>query len=319
MLELRHADAAMLSARVAALLTLPPRLWAGNAVVGRLLVGSVPPMALNALRWWIALALMLPLGWRVLRTPAPIMARAGHLALLSLLGVGSYNALQYLAVQTSSPINTTLIAASASVWMLVLGAVVWREPPRRGEAAGALLSLAGVAVVVGRGSLDTLLAVRFVAGDLYMLLAALLWAGYSWMLARPPASMRGAARPPWDWAEFLLVQVAFGCVWASLMAAGEQALQPAPIDWSFGVVLALLYVAIGPSLLAYRCWAIGVAAAGPAMAAFFSNLTPVFAALLSAAVLGDAPQAYHGVAFALIVAGIVVSSRQAATSHGSRG
>ena len=74
--------------------------------------------------------------------------------------------------------------------------------------------------------------------------------------------------------------------------------------------MALVFVAVGPSLIAYRCWAQGVAEAGPAVAAFFNNLTPVFAALLSAALLGDAPQGYHAVAFALIVAGIWVSARR---------
>jgi drug/metabolite transporter (DMT)-like permease len=75
-------------------------------------------------------------------------------------------------------------------------------------------------------------------------------------------------------------------------------------------VAALLYVAIGPSVIAYRCWGLGVVRAGPALAAFFANLTPVFAAMLSAALLGEAPRWYHAAAFALIVGGIVVSSRR---------
>ena len=69
--------------------------------------------------------------------------------------------------------------------------------------------------------------------------------------------------------------------------------------------------AVGPSLVAYRLWGLGVAAAGPAVAAFFGNLTPLFAALLSAALLGEWPRPFHGLAFALIGAGILVSSRQA--------
>ena len=69
-------------------------------------------------------------------------------------------------------------------------------------------------------------------------------------------------------------------------------------------------IAIGPSLIAYRCWGIGVAAVGPAIAAFFGNLTPVFAAVMSAALLGEPPSWFHGAAFALIVLGIVVSSRR---------
>ncbi len=53
-----------------------------------------------------------------------------------------------------------------------------------------------------------------------------------------------------------------------------------------------------------------MAAVGPPSAGIFANLTPLFAALLSTALLGEAPHGYHAVAFALIVAGILVSSRR---------
>ena len=296
--------------RLALLMSMPPLMWAGNAVVGRTLVGSVGPMTLNALRWWIALVLLLPLGWRVLRRPHDIAARWKHLALLGLLGVGSYNALQYLALQTSTPINVTLIASSSPVWVLLFGALFYGEKVGALQWAGAVLSLSGVGLALSRGSVDALLQIRFVAGDLYVLLAIALWAPYSWQLARPPPAMRGAARPAWNWAEFLLAQVVFGALWASLAAAAEAQLAPMPIAWSAGLVAALLYIAVGPSLIAYRCWGLGVADAGPAAAAFFSNLTPVFAALLSAGLLGELAQWYHAVAFGLIVAGIMVSSRR---------
>jgi drug/metabolite transporter (DMT)-like permease len=69
-------------------------------------------------------------------------------------------------------------------------------------------------------------------------------------------------------------------------------------------------VAVGPSLLAYRCWGAGVARVGPAIAAFFSNLTPLFAALMSATLLGEPPRLYHAVGFVLIVGGILVSARR---------
>jgi drug/metabolite transporter (DMT)-like permease len=73
---------------------------------------------------------------------------------------------------------------------------------------------------------------------------------------------------------------------------------------------AVVFLAIGPSVLAYRCWGLGVAAVGPALAGFFANLTPLFTALLSALLLGQPPQPYHAAAFALIVGGIVASSRR---------
>jgi drug/metabolite transporter (DMT)-like permease len=305
-----------LTPKVAALLLVPPLLWAGNALVGRLLADSVPPLLLNAMRWWAALLLLLPLGWRAIGTRerrAQIGQRWRPLAALGLLGVGAYNALQYLALTTSTPINVTLIASSAPVWMLLLGALFYGERPRAAQIGGALLSLAGVLLVLVRGDLAQLGALRLVAGDLWMLLAALSWAFYSWQLARPPAALRGTERPDWNWAEFILVQALFGLVWASAAALGETALAPSAaqaVSWSPMLAAALVFLAVGPSVLAYRCWGLGVAAVGPAMAGFFSNLTPLFTALMSAALLGQPPQAYHAAAFALIVAGIALSNRR---------
>jgi len=314
MLEVRRADAVgraamtRLAARTALLMTLPPLLWAGNAVVGRLLVGSVPPLTLNFLRWLLAALLLLPFGWRVLVRPQAVAARWPHLLLLGLLGVSTYNAMQYLALVTTTPINVTLIAASGPVWMLAVGALFHAERLQRRQIAGAALSLAGVLVVIARGDPAALARVQFVAGDLYVLVAIIAWAFYSWMLARPPASMRAGERPPWNWAEFLLVQVLFGLLGAGAAAGAEVAHGAAAVAWNGWVVAALLYVALGPSVIAYRCWGLGIAAGGPALAAFFANLTPVFAALLSAALLGESPTWFHALAFGLIVAGIVVSS-----------
>ena len=297
--------------RVVVMLTLPPMLWAGNAVVGRLMVGSVPPLALNALRWALAFVLLLPLAWRLWREPGVLLSRWRYLAPLSLVGVGSYNALQYMAVATSTPINVTLIAASSPLFMLAFGALFFGEHPTRRQGAGAALSLLGVALVLSHGHPSTLLQLRLVPGDLLMLLATALWAVYSWMLARPPASMRGEDRPAWSGAELLLAQVTYGTLWAGAGAGVEFALTGQPVRWSSAVFAALAYVAIGPSVVAYFCWGAGVTAVGPAIAAFFANLTPVFAALLSAALLGEGPQWFHVAAFASIAAGIVVTSRPA--------
>ena len=49
---------------------------------------------------------------------------------------------------------------------------------------------------------------------------------------------------------------------------------------------------------------------GPQLAGFFANLTPLFAALMSTYFLNEAPRLYHLLAFALIVGGIVVSSKR---------
>jgi drug/metabolite transporter (DMT)-like permease len=308
---------ARLTPQLALLMTLPPLLWAGNAVVGRLMVGRMPPLALNALRWAIAAALLAPLAGAAWRERARIADAWAYLLALGVLGVGSFNALQYLALETSTPLNVTLINASMPVWMLAVGALVWRQRPARRQLAGAALSLTGVALVVARGAWSALADVRFVVGDAYMLAAVIGWAGYSWLLVRPPPALFASRVPRpqlgLDWAAFLFAQALFGVAAAGAAAGIEAATVPhPPIDWRSGAVwAALAYVAIGPSIVAYRCWGLGVAQAGPTLAAFFSNLSPLFAALLSALLLGQWPQPYHAAAFALIVAGIVVSTPRA--------
>ena len=119
-----------LTPRLTLMLSVPPLLWAGNAVVGRLAIASISPLWLNASRWAIALLLLLPLGWRVFAGTqrwAELRARWPHLMLLGLTGVGAYNALQYMALRTSTPLNVTLIAASSPVWVMVIGAVFYRD------------------------------------------------------------------------------------------------------------------------------------------------------------------------------------------------
>lgn len=285
-------------------LSLATLLWAGNAIAGRVLVGSVAPITLSAVRWGLAALLLLPLGWRILKPSSALWQNKSRFLVLGLLGVGSYNVLLYLALQTSTAINVTLIGASMPIWMLLIGAAFYQVRPTLLQLLGAVVSLVGVTVVLTRGEPASLLSMEVVMGDLLIMLATILWAFYSWMISRPGES----TERQWPWAEFLMAQVLIGFLWTMLFEGAEIATGHAFIDLNYWTGALILFVAIGPSLIAYRCWGLGVNGAGPTVAAFFANLIPLFTALLSAAILGDPPQLFHGLAFVLIVVGILVSS-----------
>ncbi len=289
------------------LLTIPPLLWSGNAVVGRMVAPLVSPMALNLLRWTLALVLLLVLAAPVLRRDSPLWSQWRRFLTLSLFSIGGYNALLYLALNTSTPINVTLVGASTPVWMLLIGRIFFHVPVSHRQVAGATLSIAGVLLVLSRGQWELLLGLRLVTGDLYILLASMAWAYYSWMLVHPTP---GAAPLRANWAGHLLGQVVFGLGWSALFAGAEWTLGATRFEWSWPLAAALVFIAIGPAVIAYGAWGAGVARAGPAMAGFFINLTPLFTAVLSSAFLGETPQAFHALAFVLIVSGIVLSSRR---------
>ncbi|WP_138516420.1 DMT family transporter [Rhodoferax bucti] len=296
-----------LTPTAALLLVIPPLMWSGNAVVGRLVAPLISPMTLNLLRWAIAFLILLPLASRVLRPDSGLWQQWKRFALLSLFSIGGYNALLYLALNTSTAINVTLVGASTPVWMLLIGRVLFKVPVSRRQMLGAVLSIAGVLLVLGRGDWQVISHLRLVPGDVYVLLASIAWATYSWLLAHPtPESAAIRA----NWSTFLLGQIVFGLGWSLAFTSGEWLLTPAHIDWSAWLLAALAFIAVGPAVIAYGAWGAGVSRAGPAVAGFFINLTPLFTAVLSSIFIGEAPRLYHAAAFVLIVSGIVISSRK---------
>lgn len=285
-------------------LSLATILWAGNAIAGRVLVGSISPITLSTVRWGLAAIMLLPLGWRVLRPSSALWHNKTRFLVLGLLGVGSYNALLYLALQTSTAINVTLIGASMPIWMLLIGAMFYKVKPTLLQLVGAIISLFGVTVVLTRGEPASLVSMEVVLGDLLIMLATILWANYSWMISRPGSSNERQ----WPWADFLMAQVLIGFLWTMLFEGVEIAAGQAFIDLNYWTLGLIAFIAIGPSLVAYRCWGLGVSESGPTVAAFFANLIPLFTALLSAAMLGDPPKLFHGLAFLLIIGGIIISA-----------
>ncbi|NDA17394.1 MAG: DMT family transporter [Burkholderiaceae bacterium] len=284
-------------------LTTAALMWAGNAIVGKILVQSSSPVLLNTIRWGVTALLLLPFAWRVLMPRSPLWTHRKRFLLLSLFGVGSYNVLLYLALQSSTPINVTLIGASMPIWAIVIGAVVYHERAQIRQIAGALISMVGVAVVIVRGDFERLIEIEFVAGDLWMVLATILWGAYSWMLAHPKQSTERS----WPWAEFLFAQVGFGFCWSLVFAQTEYLLGLNYFTWNWQTLAMIGYVIIGPSLIAYRCWGLGVNQAGATVATFFTNLIPVFTAILSTLLLQKPPELFQMFAFVLILCGIYLS------------
>jgi drug/metabolite transporter (DMT)-like permease len=292
-------------------LVAPPLLWASNAILGRLAVAGdhplISPLALNTARWTLALALLVAfvaVMARPDRAQREALRRGWRVhALYGALSVAGYNALQYAALQTSTAINVTLIASGGPLFTLLVGWVFFRARARRWAWIGSALSLLGVLVVLTGGDAANLARFALARGDMLMLVATFVWALYSWLLRRHRPGL-----PP---LLLLTVQAAWGVALSVPIVAIEWWHGDLVFAVSWRTLAVVAWVAIGPSILAYLCWDRGVAHAGPVLPSFFANLTPLLAALMSAALLGEPPHAYHAVAFALIAGGIVLSQRGA--------
>lgn len=281
------------------LLALTMLFWAGNFVVGRWAAGRVPPMTLAWLRWTGAALLILPFAARHLADDWPrLAARAGPMLLLGLTGSGLFNTLQYLALTETTAASASILQAAGPALIALVGFAVYHHRPSPPELVGMIVSLVGVLTIVARGSVTTVSMLALNRGDLIMLAAMVSWAIYTVLLrARPDVH-------PLSFAAAMYVIAAA----VNLPLAGLEHVAGARIEPSLAAWLAIAYTAIFPSLIAYLFFNRGVEIVGATRAGVTMNLVPLFAATLAIVVLGEEPAPYHGVGFALIVAGIWLSA-----------
>ena len=297
----RPTGHAKLTPATLALLMLPPLFWAGNAVVGRAMVGQIAPLALSFWRWAVAFLMILPFTARgIYAARAVILEKWRDLLLLGVAGIGVYNSFQYLALQTSPALNVTLIASSGPVFTLIAGALFFHTPVSRKQTCGAVLSILGVLCVVARGSVEQLLSLRLTAGDGYILFAVAVWSIYTWLLR--------TRRPNIPAAPFLAVQIGIGAIAILPFYVAESVLTGTTITLNSSVVAALAFISLFPSLVAYFCWDRAVARTGAALPPYFVNLTPVFAALMAVVFLGEHIAVFHLIGALLIFAGIMIAN-----------
>jgi drug/metabolite transporter (DMT)-like permease len=222
------------------------------------------------------------------------------IALLGFTGIAAFQTLGYVALTTTTALNTILLLALAPLAIVALSWLALGERVTRVQALGLGISLVGAAVLILHGDPATLAEMRFNAGDLWMLLAVVLWAVYSVLLRRRPAEV-----PP---LALHTMSVAAGTLWM-LPAFGWQATHGSALPSSMAAWMAVGFIAVFSSALAHALWVRGVATIGPNRAGVFIHLIPVFGAVLAITFLDEELAAYHAAGAALALCGIVLTSR----------
>jgi drug/metabolite transporter (DMT)-like permease len=284
------------------LLSITALCWAGNAIVGRLAAGHIAPVTLSFLRWSFAFLIILPFAWtHLVRDWAAIRSRLGIMILLSISGIGAFNTLQYWALEHTQALNTLLLQSAGPLVVAVWSLLLLGVRLTLAQAAGVLLSMAGVLVILLHGDLTTLSKIDFNIGDLIFLIALAIFGIYSVLSLKRP-DIHGLS----------FVAFTFGAGAACLIPLfiWELFVRP-PMQIDTANLLTLAYVALFPSTIAYLCFNRGVQLIGANRAAPFFHVVPVFGTIMSIVFLGEHPQAFHFIGFALVLTGVFVASRKA--------
>ena len=284
------------------LLSLTSLFWAGNIVLGRYAAGHVPPMTLSCIRWTGAFLMLLPFAWRHLQTDWPTLrARLPLMLVLSATGFAINNALSYWALQYTQALNALLIQSSGPLFVALWSLLLFGVRLTFAQFAGIAISLAGVLTIILRGDLGTLASIEFNKGDVMVAGAVLAFGLYSALMPRRPVTHQ---------LSLIAVTTAGGAllllpfsIWEFLNGF---TLQPDMIT-----LVSVVYVVIFPSSLAYLCFNRGIAMIGPNRAAPFFHLMPVFGSVMAIVLLGEQPRLYHLIGYLMVLAGVVIASRQA--------
>jgi len=295
----------VLTGRPYLLLCLTTIGWAGNAVAGRMAVGHVSPMLVVALRWLVVVLLIGTVAGRALRAEwRSILPHWPYIFAMGALGYTIFNAIFYWSAHYTSAVNIGVIQGVTPA--LVMTGVFFAYGSRISwpQAVGVVVTVLGVAIVACRGSLEVLRDFAFNIGDLGILVATTLYAGYTVALRK---------RPPMSPIAFFAA-MAFAALLTSLpLAAAEiamgKALWPDAEGWAL-----VAFIGLVPSLLCQIAYMRAVQLIGPNRAGLFMNLVPVIAAALGVALLGEHFGLYHAVGLVFVLGGIWLAERRPAAA-----
>ncbi len=285
------------------LVLLPGLFWAGNAIVARSISAEIPPVALAFWRWTAAALLIAPLAWPYLRRDLPIMARRWPAMLvLTAFGIAIFNTLLYKAAQTTTALNIVMLQTTMPLVVVVASFLFFRQAVTWRQAVAIVISMAGALILISHGDPAVLAHLDFTTGDLWMLAAIVSYAIYTALLR---------LRPDVHGLSFACVTFAGGALMLLPIYIGETLLvRPMPV--SATSILAIGYVALFASVLAYLAFNRVVALLGANTAGLAVHLVPVFGTLLAVLLLGESLHAYHGFGIGLIAFGLWLATRKAA-------
>lgn len=276
--------------------------WSGNYVIGRAFANDIAPVTISYLRWCAALVIILPFTIKPMIRQWPIIrAHFWPLVFMGAVGVGGFNTFAYLGLNKTTATNALLINSFIPILIILFSRIYPGLPVSPARLLGILISTLGVMLLVSRGSLENLLALEINRGDLWILLAAATWATYSISLRWRPVEITAPV--------FLLFTMIVGLVILSPIYWFNWLNEPAFIA-SPPNLIAIAYVALFASVVAFLFWNQGVKVVGASTAGQFIHLMPVFGTIMAVVFLGEQLFWFHVFGAMAIATGILLSLRQ---------
>ena len=276
-------------------------IWSGNFIIARCLNESIPAVSLAFWRWVVAVIVFLPFALKPLITEWDILRKKNifYLCITALLGITIFNTLIYFAGHTTTAINLSLISITFPVFIVILSRIFYGELITINKGVGIILVATGIVFLITKGTFSRLLNISFAIGDIWMLVAAIIFAVYSILLKRKPKQLS-------IWA-FQLSTFILGLIFLFPFFIWEY-ITASPVEFDTKTVSSILYVGIFASLSAFVLWNKAVMTVGPSKAAMIYYTLPLFSGILAYVFLKEDITILHLYSALLIVSGILTAN-----------
>lgn len=286
-------------------LVLVALFWGGTFIAGRLVSRELPSMTAAAMRFAVAVPLLVLLAWR-LEGGLPRLTRKQLLMTfcLGLTGIFLYNICFFGALSRMPAGRTALFVALNPIVTALLLALLLGERLGRVKWLGICIAFIGAAIVITRGDLAGAwrdISASIGVGELLMMCAVSGWAAYT-IIGR--FALDGLSP---------IAATAWAAIWGLVLLSGGAAFEIGGVDWhkvGWPVYAAVAYLGIFGTVIGFIWYYQGVKTIGPSRTAVFNNLVPVFGILLAAVLLGEPVLLSMVLGGLLVVGGVTLTNRQ---------
>lgn len=275
--------------------------WSLNFIIGKLVVGVIPPITICFLRWGLPLIFYMVYAWRDIRLNYQLYQ--SHWKLILCLGLTGYSINSfavYEAVIYTSTINTSFINAFNPVVIALTGFIMYRYAVSRRQALGFFLALIGVIWIIFKGDPIMILNLQINIGDLFMVGSVITWSIHTILYKR--YAHHFPSKSLFTVMMLAGVVLTIPLVLAENIVLGSDWISQLHIEHVIGIICLNIF----PSVLAYRFWNKALEKISANKVAVSQYLIPVFTVIISLLILGESLEKYQVTGGTLIFVGLLL-------------
>ncbi|MFW1429877.1 DMT family transporter [Vibrio parahaemolyticus] len=270
-------------------------IWGGNSIVNKMAASTIEPSAMSFYRWFVAMVLLTPFCLpAVIKQRHVIRPYLTKLAFLALLGMVLNQSLGYYAGLTTTASNMALITSLVPLISVFLSVPLLGKSVSMLSIVGGVISLGGLAFMLGHGDVTYFLHQDMTQGDSLVLLAALVYAAYCVLLKR--------WKMPFNSLTLVYMQGFFSVIMLTPLWLSSEQLLP-----SQEALPLIAYAGIAASIFAPLMWVKAIDLIGADSSAMFMNLMPVVSVALASTLLGEEIHVYHIIGGLMVISGVILS------------